>query len=175
MRFRFRHRAPVTGWIDHLGREKLQLQRVIYDRAEQLAAFTKLLDVLLPVFDVEHSENRMDAVAKNLVDGILEFATYCKHSSFREEREWRVVYERSSDKEPLKVQHRTARGVVVPYVALKLPAAVGALAGHLPIVEVRCGPSPEPDLKQEGVQRLLRSSAAFAHVEVSGSDTPLRL
>lgn len=171
----FRHRAPVTGWIDHLGREKLQLQRVIYDRDEQLAAFSSLIELLAPVYDVDHSERRMDAVAKNLIDGVLEFATFCKHPSFREEREWRVVYERSSDVKPLKVRHRISRGLFVPYVALELPAAVGAMAGHLPITEVRCGPSPEPELKQDGVNRLLRSSKTFKHVEVSGSDSPLRL
>lgn len=172
---KFRHRAPVTGWIDHLGRERLQLQRVIYDRDDQLAAFSSLIELLAPVYDVDHSERRMDAVAKNLVDGILECATFCKHPSFREEREWRVVYERSSDVKPLKVRHRISRGLFVPYVALKLPAAVGAMTGHLPIAEVRCGPSPEPELKQDGVNRLLRSLETFKHVEVSGSDSPLRL
>ena len=171
----FRHRAPVTGWIDHLGREKLQLQRVIYDRDKQLAAFSSLIELLAPVYDVDPSERRMNAVAKNLVDGVLEFATFCKHPSFREEGEWRVVYERSSDEKPLKVLRRISRGLFVPYVALELPAAVGAMAGHLPITEVRCGPSPEPKLKQDGVQRLLGSSKTFKHVKVSGSDSPLRL
>lgn len=171
----FRHRTPWTGWIDHLGRKTLRLQRVLYDRGDQLAAFSGLIELLAPVYDVDHSERRMEAVTRNLVDGILELATLCKHPSFREEREWRIVYERSSDEDPLEIRHRISRGLFIPYVALELPAAVGAMAGHLPIVEVRCGPSLEPGLKQDGVKRLLRSSETYKDVKVSGTDSPVRL
>lgn len=171
----FRHRAPITGWVDHLGRDTLRLQRVIYDRTDQLAAFQDLIATLAPVYDIQHTERRMNALAKNLTNGIFELATLCKHPSFREEREWRVVYERSSDDSPLHLRHWASRGLLVPYVALKLPAAVGVMSGHLPIVEVRCGPSPDPGLKQVGVRGQLRSIPAFAGVAISGSESPLRL
>lgn len=172
---RFQHREPLSGWIDHRPRKNLQLQRVIYDRGQQLTAFSGLVDRLAPIYEDGHSERSMAAVSKNLVDGILEFATFCKHPSFEEENEWRVVYERSSDAHPLEVQHRVSKGLFIPYVALKLPAAVGKMAEHLPISEVRCGPSSDPELKQFGVQKLLRSSGIFRGVDVSGSNSPLRL
>lgn len=172
---KFQHRSPMTGWIDHLGRGTLRLQRVMYDRGDQLAAFNDLIAALAPIYDLHHSEQRMNALTQTLVDGILELATLCKHPSFQEEREWRVVYERSSDSNPLPLQHRASHGLLVPYVSLALPAAVGAMAGHLPVVEVCCGPSPDPELKQVGVWRQLRSLSAFSGLAISGSQSPLRL
>lgn len=170
-----RHRAPLTGWIDHLGRARLRLQKVVYNRDDQLALITDLIERVAPVYDRQPSERAMDALAKTLADGIIEFATSCKHPSFEEESEWRVVYERSSDPHPLEVQHRVSHGLFVPYVVLTLPAAVGSMTGHLPITEIRCGPAPDPALKKDGVQRMLRSFDAYEQVTVSGSDSPLRL
>lgn len=171
----FRHRQPITGWIAQHGRDSFRLQRVIYDRAEQLEAFADLVNRLAPIYDVDHSEQRMDVLARNLVDGILEVASFCKHPSFSEEREWRIVYERSNDKSLFPVLHRTSRGLIVPYVELCVPGAVGEMAGHMPIVEIRCGPSAEPELKQHGVKRFVQFRPGYEKVVVSGSDTPLRL
>ena len=172
---KFRHRQPITGWIAQRGRESFRLQRVVYDRQEQLQTFVNLVTRLAPIYDANHSEQRMDMLARHLVDGILEVASFCKHPSFSEEREWRIVYERSSDQGLFPVMHRTSRGLIVPYVELEVPGAVGEMAGRMPIVEVCCGPTAEPELKQDGVKRFVQFCPGYERVDVSGSDTPLRL
>ena len=78
-----RHRAPLTGWIDHRGRTTLRIHRVMYDRDEQLAAFSDLVERLAPVYDIDPTERRQAALGQTLVDGILELASYCKHPQFQ--------------------------------------------------------------------------------------------
>lgn len=171
----FRHSAPLTGWIEHQSRPTLRLQKVIYDPDVQMTEFTKLIDLLAPIYDAEHEELQMKALMDGFTAGLLEFATFCKHPSFAAEREWRVVYDAAGDAEPFEVKYRSPQGTLVPYVSLKLPAAVGTKAGHLPVSQIRTGPGLEPGLKELGLWRYVRSVETFKDVKICGSSTPLRL
>jgi hypothetical protein len=100
---------------------------------------------------------RQAAFAHHLVDGIVELTTWCKHPAFEEEQEWRIIYLRNNDRNPLPVRHRAARGLIIPYGELEMPKGTGRFAKYLPLAEIDCGPSPAPELKQEGVRSLLKS------------------
>lgn len=155
----------------------LALRRVIYDVAEQDRLLNDLITTMVAILarsptDIPHQ----NAFARHLVDGLVEAATWCKHPSFREEGEWRIVYVRSNDPDDkLTVQHRPRGGVVVPYVALELNKKVGVGTESLPIAFVNCGPGPEPELKRRGVMSLLATNADYAGVEVGVSVVPLRI
>ncbi len=117
-----------------------------------------------------------NAFGRHLVDGIVAAATYMKHSAFAEEQEWRVVYVRNNDLSiPLEVKHRPSRGLLLPFVELELPSAVGATPNRLPIATINCGPGPDPVLKQNGARSFVGSLDAFSDVVIAGSTAPLRL
>jgi hypothetical protein len=170
-------RPPLQGWPQTApGGHDFALRRVLYDPAEQEAACRALIDALVPVLDDDPTDvDRQKSFAKNLVNGVVELASWCKHPSFEEEQEWRIVYVRNNDSSKLPVRHRQARGLVVPYVVLDLPSPVAPMHGHLPIQAVNVGPGPEPDLKRRGLQSLLANYPHYGAVTVEGSSAPLRL
>lgn len=96
-----------------------------------------------------------------------------KHSAFREEREWRMVCLRQRDNiESFKL--RPGNGFLVPYTDLDLRMRVGPNTGRLPISHIVIGPSLHPELAAKAVELLLRKYQ-FRHVEVRGSEVPLRV
>jgi hypothetical protein len=154
----------------------LALRRVIYDENVQVLRCQALLQPLVDFLDTDPSDRgRLDGFAAELVNGIAEVATWCKHPAFAEENEWRVVYYRLQDPDPLPVEHRIATGLIVPYVSLEVPTAVGSLPDVLPITVIHCGPSLDPDRKVRGVTSLLESLGMADRIRVSVSTTPARL
>lgn len=169
--------SPLQAWVHAAGgAHGLRLVRVLYDRDEQEAVLHDLLNRLVPVLEENSQEReRKDAVASNLVDALAAFAASCKDSAFAEEREWRIVYDRSNDADPLPLSHRATRGLLVPYVALDLRRPEVAPTGHLPLASINCGPGPEPVLKEQGLRSRLSRHEQFANLVITGSLTPLRL
>ena len=168
---------PLHEWPQRApGGHGLALRRVLYDPVEQQAACHELIDTLVPILDPDPGDQRLqESFARNLMSGILEFASWCKDPAFEEEQEWRIVYVRTHDPARLAVHHRMSRGLVVPYVELELPCWEGPLAGHLPLQRMNLGPGPEPALKLRGVTTLISNHPHFADVTLQGSAAPLRL
>lgn len=171
----FEPKAPIHAWPQAApGGHGLALRRVLYDPAEQMAEATALIDALVHVLDLAPTSLSTRAAFDTwLADGAVEFASWCKHPSFHEEREWRVIYVVRDDTVPLDVDHRPSRGVLIPYVRLELPRGVGARPDDLPIIEVRCGPSRQPERKKAGVRSLLATTKEFAHIAVTGTSSSL--
>jgi hypothetical protein len=169
--------GPLPAWPQAApDGHALTLRRVSYDPAEQDASLDDLITRMVDLLDVDPADiPRQNAFARNLVDGLVEAVTSSKHPAFEEEREWRIVYVRSTDQNKLDLCHRPAGGLLVPYVALELPRGVGADPNHLPLAHINCGPSPEPAHKQHGVKSLLTTKPHLAGVDVEGSLAPLRL
>lgn len=156
------------------GGHGLVLRKVIYNPAQQQARIQDLIVRLASVLDQDPDDQvHRDDFAANLVDGLAEAVAWCKHPTFAEEDEWRIVYTHLNGNAPLPVEHRPSRGLVVPFVKLRLPSGVGRLATRLPIDTVYCGPSPEPDVKIRGVEGLLLPY--LDQVRIEGSLSPLRL
>lgn len=173
----FRPPGVLPAWAQSApGGHGYALRRVIYDRGEQEALFRSLIESMVNILDVDPTDlERQRAFGKHLVDGLVDALTVCKHPSFAEEKEWRIVYLRTLDPEPHPLRHRNSHGLLVPFVELHVPKGVGANHDSLPISHVTCGPSLEPDLKQRGVRSLLASQNHLGDVHVGGSIAPLRL
>ncbi len=173
----FRPAGALPAWPQSApGGHDLALRRVLYDRAQQDTVLRDLITSLLDILDTDPADiERQKAFAKHLVNGLVEAVMWCKHPAFEEEQEWRIVYIRSDDPNPLKLRHRVGRGLIIPFVELAVPRGVGANFQFLPVAHINCGPSAEPDLKQRGVRSLLDTDPRFAHVTVGGSLAPLRL
>lgn len=154
----------------------LALRRVIYEENTQQRICQELLAPLVAHLD-EAPDDRVhqDSFAAELVNGIAEISTWCKHPAFAEEKEWRLTYDRLQDQNPLPVSHRASRGLLVPYVTLAVPRAVGAYPGALPITAIQCGPSHDPDRKAGAVRSLLDTIDTYGPIQVLSSTTPARL
>jgi hypothetical protein len=163
---------PAQAWVQSAGHELL-LRRVIYDVLVQEAACRRIIDALLDFLDTDSADGSTRAAFVGaLVDAGAQVASWCKHPSFAEEKEWRVIYPRSED--PILLdRHFRSRGFVIPYVKLALPSLVGARAGRLPLSRVNIGPGSEPELAKRGVEAFL-DEFAFNHVVVDSSTAPLR-
>ena len=168
---------PLQGWPQgSFEGHDVALRRVLYDPVEQEEACHELIDTLVPILDSDPKDPELQkSFARNLVSGVVEFASWCKDPAFEEEQEWRIVYVRNNDRSKLPVRHRMSRGLLVPYVELELPCPVEPLMGHLPLQAIRMGPGPEPVLKLRGVETFLAGFPHFADVRLEGSAAPLRL
>jgi hypothetical protein len=172
----FQPPGPLPAWAQSAPRY-LTLRKVIYDSAEQDRLATALVGPLVEYLEQDPGDDtRVEAVTRELVNGIAELAAWCKHPAFEEEQEWRLTYQPSDGAgKELPVLHRPADGLLVPYVELQVPRSVGERAEVLPIVSVRCGPSQDPDRKARGVRSLFEASGRYGDVAVVSSTAPARL
>ncbi len=88
-----------------------------------------------------------------------------KHPSFADEIEWRLVLANAFALAEVRTSFRVGDFGFAPYIEVPLPAES--------VAEVVVGPSPHPEIRKAGVQRLL-SRLGLPSVAVTGSDTPLR-
>jgi hypothetical protein len=167
--------GPLPAWAQSAP-HYLTLRQVIYDEGRQRQLCTELVAALVTYLREGPDEpERRDGFARELVNGIAEIATWCKHPAFAEEQEWRLAYLRTEDLSPLELKHRAGPGVLVPYVELPVPRRVGTHADVLPISHIRCGPSLEPATRRRGVLSLLKAIDRYGDVTVEASTAPARL
>lgn len=81
-------------------------------------------------------------------------ATICKNPAFEEEQEWRLI-SLSAPKQPRKLQFREGKSVLISYVLFSLQFNEFGLDD--PLVQVYCGPNPEPNLAVRSLEKLLLS------------------
>lgn len=103
--------------------------------------------------------------------GLLTFSlSFCliffKHSSFAAEQEWRIVLVKLPG-DDIPVFFRQDPWYPTPYTQVTFAE------GSLPLVEVKCGPAPEPPLASSSVRMLLAEHGNI-DVPVTQSDIPLR-
>jgi hypothetical protein len=155
--------SPLPGW-----------HRVIYAPDEQDEWARKMLGHVVNATpgNAETWENYSDdwpRLAK--INRLLIQTLICqfKHPAFAAEREVRYLAA-TEGSEPFEHFRVTPDGRIVPYVVLDTRLSLGA--GVLPIREVVCGPSSDPNA-QESVGRLLRARG-YSDVEVRVSAVPFR-
>ena len=103
----------------------------------------------------------------------MSIAPFMKHSGFREEREYRVVFSCipadrvpvGEPRNPKEIKFRTRHGQIVPYIEVLYQAP-------LPIKSIIVGPHALQDLQYEAVKLLLRAAEIDAKVRLS--DIPYR-
>lgn len=87
-----------------------------------------------------------------------------KHPGFSEEKEWRLIIA-DEDRYGPATRFRTSSMAIIPYIEVPFPREA--------VVSVRVGPGQHGLVRQQGVERLVRSTAGW-HVAVERSDIPLR-
>jgi hypothetical protein len=111
-----------------------------------------------------------------LILEITDWACSVKHSAFKEENEWRVItYPKGAtlvgETRPNYggISVRPTSRLLLPYMVLRAPTGK-----HLPLLEVRCGPSQFQEQSARAMKILLRKHG-YGNVTVALSDVPLRV
>lgn len=103
--------------------------------------------------------------AGRFVEQVLPLASVFKHPSFREEREWRLVVPMRHD---LPINFRSGASYLVPYTTMALD-----LEHSRVLTEIVVGPSPQPQLAKESIERMMTESLSYS-VTVRTSEIPFR-
>lgn len=152
-----------------LDRVQYSLYPVIYDRDEQ----HRIINEMIRNGTNRHLMQMKTQTEREILDPltVLMIALdlcliFFKDISFKEEQEWRTVA-MNSPGEGVPIKFRSHPWYPMPYTEMKFDP------GQLPLVEVKCGPAPEPGLATRSVKTLLGENG-YQGVSVSESEIPLR-
>ncbi|MCI6888220.1 MAG: hypothetical protein MR868_13415 [Lachnospiraceae bacterium] len=84
------------------------------------------------------------------------YAMFFKHSAFREEQEYRFIFNKKSP-----VQYREKDGFMIPYIQIKLTGKL------LPIKEIMVAPKNHIDLARKGMEYMMAEKGYEAQVSLS--------
>lgn len=132
--------------------------------SEEINAFYKLT----PESGEQNMRNGVDKIISQRVDAnkkMLWLAKSFKHSSFKDEEEWRLVV-CPLPEDSKKICYRPTKRTVIPYV--KIHFKLG-----LPIERIVVGPGPHQERSAHSLKQMLKNFG-FKNVEVSRSEIPYR-
>lgn len=129
----------------------------IYDQQIHIQIISELLDSTIAAYE-ERNPNNAGYVQNQFVWRLLELAAFLKHSTFSEEREWRVI-SKELGKDPQKA-FREGASMLIPYSILHLHR-------NFPINEIVIGPTPHLDLSKNAILDFLDMNNIKAKVELS--------
>ncbi len=143
----------------------------VYDKPEQVDLIKALVDKVLEENIDRQKRGIKDAVLPsggNLVAYLHRYAPILKDSSFKEEREWRVITR------PLMCSHerfnfRPGNSMLIPFYRLPLVGEQGEMEIH----EIVVGPTPHTMQSLNSVRSFLWSKK-IKKVEINNSKVPYR-
>jgi Protein of unknown function (DUF2971) len=140
--------------------------QVEYDEEKQLTELRSVIDCWCSYLRRENTSSAT-RISQGMADHLIRFLCRFKHSKFKKENEWRLVYTPESG-DSLEVKHRYARDRLVRYIELDLALELsshGAEVGRLPIREVMHGPDLQPAHSLKLINLLLnRNGYLTVHV-----------
>jgi hypothetical protein len=155
--------------------------KVEYEPEEQRRVLSAVIETLVAGAAVNLNmalPTERDAVLADcarLMRRVLWFALVTfKDPTFASEQEWRIISLLSREESQARVRLRAASHRLTPYIELDFKTSASPPAGRIPIVEVRHGPTLQPELTKSGLELLLRRSG-YANAGVEGSKIPLRV
>ncbi|RYU59696.1 DUF2971 domain-containing protein [Methylolobus aquaticus] len=167
---------------DFGGYGRMDVRRIIYDGETQGALIKGAIDGACDALDmtIKHTlpdqQDPQDIITQFsnfLSDHLHQFMLTFKHRSFAEENEWRIVIPFSRDTDTDLLRFRSANGLPVPYIESDLGKRNGPKGIMLPLVEIVHGPTLHSELTKKSLHLMLQAYG-YDHVDVSGSESPLR-
>lgn len=154
------------------------LVEVEYDPTTQAVAVRSAIDEHL----AQAGEYPEDYLRFSLQAALLRLAIRFKHPTFREEREWRLVYclegEHSGfDYTSWRAEFRASDRFIVPYIQVELPTR-DSLSGKDPLYlkSIRVGPTANPEEARYALKWMMWSyDYSETETTLYSSDAPLRL
>ena len=102
----------------------------------------------------------------HILETFIQFAPFLKHSSFQDEREWRLVSVIPTDDS--RTELRPGKSTLVPYVKVKL----GLSSDQGPLWNLRVGATPHKDLAMNAIT-VMFNKVHFRN-GIAASETPYR-
>lgn len=148
--------------------QRFELVKCSYDVEAQKQAIGRMADEWLIAYGEAVKTGTQVDVINRFVQSFAQLAASFKHSSFAEEREWRLIAV-SGDLGRV-VQYREGLSTLVPYTTFRLPIDA---KDRLRIRRVVIGPTPHAYLARAAVAEMMKNnSVLWGHV--SPSQTPFR-
>ncbi len=149
------------------------LSRCIYDPSAQRQQLLRVVQAVVGEADRKHAagldQERIFIESYKRLGRLLPLvAPVIKHSSFAEEREWRLVL-LSPSFQDFSPKFRPGRSTLIPYYEHRLSIERSAI----PIEELVVGPTPHPELAREAAQALL-ATHGLRSAKVRSSVIPYR-
>jgi hypothetical protein len=156
--------------------------RVVYDRDEQKAELSALLDPTLNALTQMERDNGAQSARTVMMARLGELQRGCllklvtfKHPAYEAEEEWRAISIYERDVPAGELHFRGQGALLVPYVKLDLSPSAGHQTGRIPITEVIYGPTMHPQLTEKSLRLLLdKHGYPWTHTAIRGSEIPLR-
>lgn len=159
--------------------------KVLYDEDTQILFLLQTLGFLAAICPGPKStwsKTDREAHMASCVARLIEALAHCKHPSFADEHEVRMLFSAPSDDR--NVRYRAGKYGITPYLEvsfvdsnLYLPEegnpSIISNPGKLPIHSIMIGPTDQKDLAQIGVKNLL-ASKGYLSVEMRHSASPFR-
>lgn len=141
-----------------------------------LKVFTALVNGFKHPIDSDQGHALHVELSLILILELTDWACAVKHKAFEAEQEWRIVtYPKGAMLTGVKeesyegVSVQPTSRLLRPYMQLNANSSK-----HLPLVEIRCGPSPLQEQSGRGLKILLRNNG-YKDVSVVFSEVPLRV
>jgi hypothetical protein len=159
----------------------LQIRKVVYDLATQKQLVKDLIDRACFTFEKHWSSFTIEQIdEKNAIipftmflsNHFKEFLSTFKHEAFKEENEFRLVFQFDEKKHRDILKFRPGPDRIIPYIDIPLNRFDPDM-NLVPVVEITCGPTMHPELATKSLHQYLSSSNYF-HVEVNKSSVPFR-
>lgn len=144
------------------------LVQCIYSESEQIRAVNTLIDDTINKFHDNLKNFDSSDVWSYFSLWFRILGPMIKHSSFKEEAEWRMVSSAKDCTDP-SYKFRAGKSTIIPYYIFSL----GERTNELPIREVVVGPNPNQELATNPISSLF-SKYGISKWEISTSKIPFR-
>jgi hypothetical protein len=156
----------------------LRLRRVLYDPEIQRKLVSDTIRGVVSKYEnircTQPLENMDIALFSQFLNIHLQDYIYSfKHPSFHEENEWRIVLDLNRHEHLPILKFRESQGRLIPYVPFRLNVDKNKNP-TLPVISITMGPTTTPQLAKKSLH-LMIERYGFDHVEVLGTDSPLRV
>lgn len=148
-----------------------------YDESTQVHIILEIINDTLALLDqpklqgvktTEESIQNIKALSWKFIEKIVTFASIFKHSSFSEEKEWRLISKPMSMHKNSKIGYHGKNSMIIPHYIFDLTSP----NGNIELGEVVIGPTPNRILAMKSVGEFLASKTD--DWGLSYSDIPYR-
>eukprot|EP01093_Parvamoeba_rugata_P011324 TRINITY_DN310_c0_g1_i3.p1 TRINITY_DN310_c0_g1~~TRINITY_DN310_c0_g1_i3.p1 ORF type:complete len:363 (-),score=-2.43 TRINITY_DN310_c0_g1_i3:1353-2441(-) len=160
----------------------IRVRKIVYDPELQKSFVQEIVNDTLclldrvaggrSIKDLDRDEHTLPTFCAFLATHLTELLCSFKHCSFREEGEWRLIYDFQRDQDINELKFRLGNGFPVPYLEMPLSLQKEKMPNS-PLVQIIHGPTLHPKLTQKSLALMLQRDG-MEHVEVTGSESPLR-
>ena len=160
-------------------RASFSFGRCVYDQVVQGRIAGEVVDNILELARgsepslKHHVSQSWHELFQSIEPLLLRIAALMKHSSFREEQEWRLVSQVFANYVKPPILYREGVSTLLPYLEIPLPTKLHHEKEALAILHTIIGPTPSPNLSMGSVSKYL-SRAGVAPNRVSNSGIPYR-